>query len=328
MVKASNKKLNILFIFILIASALLLSTDGGLKYFDKDGLCTTDDCKFVADYLRIDETTLILCGALFFWVMSILAIVSLKWKKEIFWHGITVALLGSLAFDGGLLGFQYAHIGTRCLLCIGVGISLCLTLFIFSMVRRSVLILLFGLVVFATPLGAQYLIQLNLTAPPIQKTVFMRLEVDKEPYPQYYYYFSMHCPHCAEVIASIAINYPLPVNWNFCCLAKEDNDILKLVYIYQETLKGKNPFMEILRAEKAKEINIEGDLVVPEGISQSVQYVKRFFISHGYTGVPMLIIEEDARNQRIIRGAESILRELTARGFLKRKLRSNKPDAH
>ncbi len=309
---------------LLFLFALTLSVDTYLQVFKHTSLCTTHSCQVVGDYVRLGELFLIKAGAICCWVLWLLTFFACRYDKAWLWGLVTLILMGALAFDGGLLGFQFVGLQEHCLLCIGVGTALLILLAVFAWTRRSWLILLLGLAVWCGGFAANSILDLSKEKlPPLSETAFLTWpDAGKGPNrrtaPQYHLFFSLHCGHCSKVIAHLAVNTPNQALWTFHCLDTPDNDLMRLAHILAADMTAKNPFLSILRWESEEQVP---EIPLPPTLRQEVDKARTYCTLSGLRGVPRLLVDERPGVRLTLSGESSIVNYLRSQGVIKRMVR-------
>lgn len=301
-----------------LSSALLLTIDTVLHLTQAGGLCQTQSCQAVGEYVRFGETALLILGAAFFWCLWLLFFLASRLNRPFIWNLAALILLAALAFDGGLLGYQFVGLGLPCWLCIGVGAALFANLFSLAWVRQVWMIAFIGVVVWAGGFAANSTLNVvsqNNEPPDLQKTAFVSEPAQPVPSEQdYYLFFSLNCGHCLEVLANLSMSAPHEVNWHLCSLDSSAQGLRKLAWIRGQAAKGEDPFAMTLQSKHDKEQIAQE---VPEAVQTAVRRAKEFFASQGYRGVPVLVFQEGRSKEVVLTGAGSIARFLMERKVVK-----------
>ena len=311
------------FQFLLLAFALTLSVDVWLQYAHHSSLCTTSACQVVGEYVRFGELMLIKAGAIFFWVLWLLVFFAGRYDKAWLWGLITLILMGALAFDGGLLGFQFVGLQEKCQLCIGVGLALFVLVALFAWIRKSWLIFFLGLAVWCGGFAANSVLNFSTDLPVLQKTAFLSWpETREDPpvkrVPRYHLFFSLSCGHCSKVIANLAVNKTDQADWTFHIMDHRDEDLARLAHILDSNQTASNPFLEILHWESEEEIPA---IAIPDSLRDAIDGAKTYFSRSGFRGVPMLIVDERPGVRVTLSGANNITQYLRQKGLLKQFIR-------
>lgn len=301
-----------------LSSALLLTLDAILHLTQAGGLCQTKSCQAVGEYVRFGETALLILGAAFFWCLWLLFFLATRLNRPLIWHLAALLLLAALAFDGGLLGYQFVGLGLPCVLCIGVGAALFANLFSLAWVRQVWMIAFIGVVVWAGGFAANSTLNVapqSCQPVELQKTAFVSEPAQPEPSDQdYYLFFSLNCGHCLEVLANLSMSAPHEVNWHLCSLDGSVQGLRKLAWIREQAAKGRDPFAMTIQSKQDKN---QGAREVPEAVRTAVSRAKDFFVSQGHRGVPVLVVREGRSKEVVLTGARSIARFLQDRNVVK-----------
>jgi hypothetical protein len=299
-----------------LISALILGIDICLKLKRETGLCTTHACKVVGEYLRWDEFSLIILGASFFCILWLILFIACRYDKKWLWTTILLLLSGSLAFDGGLLGFQFMTIKEYCALCIAVGIALFVCLVSTALFRRSIGIALIGIAVWTGAFAANSILKYVPKIPKLSDGAVLSVTSEKaKKWPEFYLFFSLHCGHCSKVMANLAINNPRDYKWYLLPLDHRPQDMQKLAHLYNLASKSQNLFRDILKFESQEEVE---PIVVSEEIDRKVTNARQYFRINRYKGVPLLIVRERPDITLILVGEKRILGYFKQRGILKK----------
>jgi hypothetical protein len=294
-----------------LSSALLLTLDTVLHLTQAGGLCQTQSCQAVGEYVRFGETALLILGTAFFWCLWLVFFLATRLNRPFIWHLAALILLAALAFDGGLLGYQFMGLGLPCLLCIGVGAALLANLFSLAWVRQVWMIAFIGVVVWAGGFAANSTLNVapkNHEPPDLQRTAFVSKSAQPVPSDQdYYLFFSLNCGHCLEVLANLSMSAPHEVNWHLCSLDGSAQGLRKLAWIREQAAKGKDPLAMTVQSKQDKKHEAQG---VPEAVRTAVSRARDFFASQGYRGVPVLVVREGRGKEVVLTGARSIARFL------------------
>ena len=311
------------FHFLLLSFALTLSIDVWLQYARHISLCTTASCEVVGEYVRFGELMLIKAGAIFFWVLWLLVFFAGRYDNAWLWGLVTLVLMGALAFDGGLLGFQFVGLREHCQLCMGVGIALFVLVAFFAWIRRSWLILLLGIAVWCGGFAANSVLLFPTDPPALRETSFLtwpdsRNATSTTRVPKYHLFFSLHCGHCSKVIANLAVNTTDQVDWSFHIMDETDEDLKRLAHILASEKTATNPFLEILHWESEEKVP---DIAIPETLRPVIDLAKTYFSANGFRGVPTLIVDERPGVRITLAGATNITLYLRQKGILKQLIR-------
>jgi hypothetical protein len=320
-------KIQLLFELVLCVFALTLSVDVYLQTTRHASLCTTTSCQVVGEYVRFGELMLVKAGAIFFWVLWLLVFFAGRYDKKWLWGLVTLILMGALAFDGGLLGFQFMVLREHCQLCIGVGVALFVLVGLFAWVRKSWLILLLGLSVWTGGFAANSLLKFSTELPALSETSFLswpesRTGVSERLIPRYHFFFSLHCGHCSTVIANLAVNKTDQADWFFHIMDSRDEDLMRLSQILSANMTAENPFLQILHWESEETVP---EISIPDSLREDVEQAQTYFSQSKFRGVPMLIVDERPGVRLILSGASKIVGYLRQQGVIKHLINFDAP---
>ncbi|MGX9364929.1 hypothetical protein ACTVJH_02675 [Desulfoplanes sp. PS50] len=318
---------NFIFATLIVLSALTLSIDVYLQATRHTSLCTTSSCQVVGEYVRFGELMLVKAGAIFFWVLWLLVFFAGRYDKKWLWGLITLVIMGALAFDGGLLGFQFVGLQEHCQLCIGVGAALFVLVGLFAWVRRSWLVLLLGLSVWTGGFAANSILKFSTELPALSETSFLswpesRTGVSERLIPRYHFFFSLHCGHCSTVIANLAVNKTDQADWFFHIMDSRDEDLMRLSQILSANMTAENPFLQILHWESEETVP---EIPIPDSLREDVEQAQTYFSRSGFRGVPMLIVDERPGVRVILSGASRIVGYLRQQGVIKHLINFGAP---
>lgn len=305
---------NLLLCF-LAGSALVLVVEDLLQTYAASTLCPTTACAIVGGYVRFGEAMLRVVGAVYLSLLWALLFFAGRYDKMWLWGGLTVALMGGLAFDGALLGFQFMTLEEFCLICVGVAAVLFLTLLGYSFLRKSLLIGVLGIAVWSAGFLANTVLTPPKPTPAIDRTVLFKRPADNNATVRYHLFFSLHCPACSELLLNLSVNNPREVNWHFSALDDGKADRMRLTHIVQSERLQKNPFLEILHYEVAKDLQ---DVPVPQEVRQAVEKAQTYFVNGRFQNIPLLIVRERAGKSIVLKGAREIIDFLVEEGLLHR----------
>ncbi|MDZ7759289.1 MAG: hypothetical protein U5L00_03420 [Desulfovermiculus sp.] len=297
-----------------LVPALVLTIDILLQFTQAKSLCQTQACQAVGEYVRLGETNLLILGAAFFWVVWLLFFLSTRLNRPVFWHLAALVLLAALAFDGGLLGYQFMGLGLQCWLCVGVGAALFANLFSLAWVRKGWMIACIGVVVWMGGFAANSALIVAPQAPQLQEAAFVSHNAPKDnPDIDFYFFFSLNCGHCTEIIINMAMNGQDKVNWHLCSLDSTDQNIRKLAWVKEQVEQGADPFVQILKAKGMKDVPVEE---IPDAVQQAVGQAQAFFRHRGYRGVPLLVVQQGRNQELTLTGKSNIARFLWEQGVV------------
>lgn len=287
-------------------AALLLSAEYWLQQAGYGGLCPTAGCDLVGAFVQYGEMTFVGLGIVFFWVLTGLLLLGRLLGKPWAWASATVLLLGGMAFDGGILGFQVFAIQETCVLCYAVGASLLAITAAYGWMRRSAATVAMGVAVWAAAFASQALLVFPEKTPDLRQTVLTTFRAVQPHGPELYYFFSLHCPFCTQVLASLAAHPPQSGTWHLAALDTEPGDQRRLSWLLDHPQVASNPFRVILDVEQAP----VPDVPVQPRVLDAAQKGGVFLRNSGYRGVPLLIVHETPTRQVVLQGRDTILNYL------------------
>ncbi len=297
---------------LLLVSALGLALDLLWRSGRGASLCPTEACLIVEQYIRIQESSLIFLGLLFFLVFWLVYFFASRYDRPELWGLGTVLLFGALAFDGGLLGFQFGVIQEQCHLCIAVGAALILVLAFFALVREKGGLILIGLAVFlgGGAAGAMFTwpdTNAQASDPQIEQARVLEWSGEEaEDWPRFYFFFSLHCPHCSEILFYLAQEDEAPgkYQWNFVPLDTDTEDLKKIAALKEMDWADKNPFYQILLMEEADQVP---EVEVSRDLRSRIGKARDYFQAQGFRGVPVTVVQEAPGEKTKLTGGQEIL---------------------
>ncbi|WP_291322516.1 hypothetical protein [Desulfonatronospira sp.] len=295
----------------LILAALGLALDLIVRGTMGVSICPTEACRIVGEYVRIGESNLVLMGFIFFLILWLVYFFSRRYNRSWMWGLCTIMLLGAMSFDGCLMGFQFLVIMEPCLLCIIVACSLFAILALFALVRKKAFLFILGLSVWLAGGAAGGMLQ-----PPAASVgdrsgledvgVIRWTHPDTQEWPRFHFFFSLHCPHCTEILLRLAQEGPGPMNysWNFIPLDLESDDLKKIAALKEMDLSSENPFYKILLMEQQRDIP---QVEIPGNLPEKIQQARFYFQSRGFRGVPTTVVQKSPDEKLILAGAAEAL---------------------
>lgn len=321
-----SKPARYILLTVLFFSALFLSAEVWMQAVRHTSFCTTSACAVVGEYIRFGEGNLIKLGAVFFWLLWALVFFGGRYDKRWIWGLVCLILLGALAFDGALLGFQFVGLKEKCALCVGVACALFVNLGLLAWVRRTVFVFLLGVSVWLGGFVANSALDLGVIAPALTDAAFLSTAPEGNGtihYPQHTFFFSLHCDHCSKILANLSINLEhLPETWLFSCVDNKEEDLFRLAHILASNATKENPFLEILRLESEDKIV---PLPVADSLRRNAREARAYFKMKGFGGVPVLVVSERPGRELILRGEGSIMDYLREKEFVRRELSFGAP---
>ncbi len=287
-------------------AALLLSLEYWLQQSGHGGLCPTAGCAVVGTFVKYGEITFIGLGVIFFWVLTGTLFLSKRLNKPWLWWLVVVLLTAGLAFDGGILGFQHFGIQETCILCYAVGAALFLILATFGWMRRSFAAVIMGVAVWSAGFASQAMFVFPERTPELPQIVLTTHHTAQPNAAQLYYFFSLHCPFCTQVLASLATHMPQSGNWHLVPLDTQPADQRKLSALLDHPQVNTNPFRAILELEQAP----APDVTILPQVLEATQKAAVFLRNSGYRGVPLLMVQETPTRRIVMQGRDPILNYL------------------
>lgn len=299
----------------LILTVTGIASDIYLRVTTGGGICPTEACDIVGDYIRISEMNLVLLGLAFFAILWGVYFFASRYDHKWLWGLMCLLLLGALSFDGAILGFQYFSIKEQCHLCLGVGAALLVILMLFALVRKKAIILILGLTVWIGGAVGGAVLNIPDRAPQLAQISGITWSgPEASQWPRFYYFFSLHCPHCTDVLVNLAVNEPRGYKWNLLPLDSASPDLRKIAWVMDLDMKEANVFYEIVRLEQSREIP---DIEVPEDLVHNIRQTRAYFRESGFRGVPLMIVDESQSRRVILTGGTDIINYLNDKGILK-----------
>lgn len=305
---------------LVLGAAVLLSAVGlSLEYIlqaqGAGSLCGTEACEVVGGYVRFGEKGLVLLGSLFFWILFGLFFFACRYERGWLWGTALLGLLGALAFDGALLGYQFVGLGLMCWICAAVGAGLILVLAATAWRRRSLLILAAGLAVWCGGFAANSVLQLTPEIPRLEETAFLeQSDGQKKSGAQHYLFFSLQCGHCAEVLYNLSRVAPVPGSWHLAAVDRDPAARAKLAQAV--ALAGEeeeNAFASVLRAKQAEAPERAG---VPQQLRRATRKAGVYFRAMELRGVPVLVVRKASGVRISLTGVDNISRYLWEEGVV------------
>ena len=297
---------------LLAVSALALTVEDLLNTYANQSLCQTVACGVVGSYVLLGESLLTVAGVFYFALLWALVFFAGRYEEPWLWGGASLVLLGGLAFDGGLLGFQFVYLREFCALCTAVAGVLFLALFLYAGVRRSLIIALLGVAVWTGGFAANSVLTPPKRTPTLDKTVLLSSPADENATPMQLF-FSLDCPACANVMLSLGMRNPRGVSWRFSVLDSDGQALERMAHAREDKLFEMIPFLSILRGKVEEEVP---PIQVPSEFKNRVQRAQTWFVNSGYKAVPLLLVRETPGRNVVLKGSEAILEYLVQQGLL------------
>ncbi len=287
-----------------------------------ESLCHTATCGIVGHYTRIGEMGMTGMGAQFFLVLATLLVFVYRyprsrWLQTLVWW----LLVGAMAFEGVLLGFQFFSLQSLCLLCGLVFIAVAVLLGLFTLATRKIRLGTFGLAVWLAGLAGMFVLNvvpgLGKTELGLDPVYSMAGFHDRQnPAPRMTLIVSLHCPHCAKVVTSLALKRKTLDDQTLWAIGFTDvanEDLKKIALFGHAAPKADNPFALLLAVKQGnlgKDKDFQVDEVQLDAIRRQVLHTKGYLKVNGLSGVPVLVADEDGSHLHLLVGATSILEYL------------------
>lgn len=302
---------------VLLLIVLGLGLDIYLRITLGSSICPTEACAIVGDFINISELSLVVFGLIFFTLFWGSYFLATRLDKKWLWTWVCVLILGALAFDGALLGFQYFSIKEQCQLCLGVGGALLIVLVLFALTRKKLAVLVLGLTVWIGGGVGGAMINIPDRAPLLEQIRGITWSgPEAEDWPRFYYFFSLHCPHCTDVLVNLATNEPRDYTWKLFPLDTSPADLKKIAWVMNLDMNERNLFYEIVRIEQSREVP---DVDIPQRLVHNIEQTRSFFSGNGFRGVPLMIVDQGPGNRIILTGGGNIINYLYEQGILGRE---------
>lgn len=307
----SNVTFFIAAITISVIAAILLSIESYLA-LQGSSLCKTTACSIVANYLKIQEGHLVAGGAAFFWLLSLVFYFSYRYSKLTQIVPLIV-LTTALAFDGSLLGYQVFTIGKYCLLCHLVAYTILITAFLWSLSLRNFKISACLLCCWLGGFSSQAVIQVPLPSDTGQKMILLETgnpaTAKIKEQPTVTLFFSMHCPHCMELISSIESMDMAPFNWKFANIDQDEESLQKLAIFVEQAKIEENVFSLLLSLKNSAPHSSNRKKTLKH-IREKNKHTLSFLANLGIRGIPVVFIEKTDRSKLIVQGKKQSLTHL------------------
>lgn len=295
--------------FSLIA-ALLLSLESYLTLQGKS-LCSTAACTIVSRYLTISETLLITLGAGFFWLLTSLFFFARRYPRKIGYVPYLVLVIAG-AVDGTLIGFQFFTIQQKCFLCIAVAATLLVIAILYCLAYKSYLLLFCCVFVWIGGFSTQSIMKMPAPMAAGEQMIFYK-KASQADSPQIQnqilktFIFSMECPHCLGIIATLAATDVRNESWQFASIDNDEASISKLSRFLKEAPNAENPFL-LLKQVKEEPIHT---YEISKVVKESSQHTLNFLANLGISSIPVLILDDPGGKKQIMIGATNILQALS-----------------
>ena len=301
----SNKPLS----YFTVATCLLAATGLAIELFlisHGKSLCQTSACEIVAKYVRFGEATLLAAGTCFFLLLAGAVFFCRRYfNNPLIAKFPLLLLVGSAAFDGALIGFQFVTLGQKCAICLMVAATLISVGILYSASLRKWSIALLCISAWVAGFIANsVLIMPDVTVTNSGMVFYERDAAEKIKNPATAtLIFSLNCPHCKDVLKLLAEKNPNDMKWRFAIVDGDKDIITKLGLFYDNAADSDNPF-KLLLETKDKDIPLPPKILdkFPDLTRQA-----RIFLSNiGITGIPVLVIDITPDKKIILTGTKEI----------------------
>ena len=284
--------------------------------------CKTVTCDIIGDYTRFGEAFILGAGIQFFLLLATIMFFAHRYgKNRALPVVVTLILVGAMAFEGVLLGFQFFSLQAVCLICAGVFATILLLLMLWSFAVANSKVFLLGISVCVAGIIGMYILnpapglgegEVGLD-PVYQQAGFEDRTIQKR---RLTLITSMTCPHCETVILQMAINKDV-LQDDLLALAFIDTKEVPLqtVGLFAANVERTEDPLNLLFAIKSGQaVNSTGLLSPDDSVIDTVRkknvHTSQFLKLMGLTGVPVLIADEDGEHIRILVGTDAILQYL------------------
>jgi hypothetical protein len=269
--------------------------------------CHASACAIVTKYIRFGEPLLLSCGAGFFLILAGSIFFARRYEHTpLVFFLPTITIIGSAAFDGALLGFQFITLRQHCLLCITVAITLGLVTLLYSVSRKKWSIVFLALTVWSAGFLANAMLIMPDTTEAHTGMIFYERPAAKEltrP-PVATLIFSLECPHCTEIIELLAKQNSKTITWRFAITDDSSQSYDKLGHFYANLSATTNPFQLLLESKKRQTRPDNNLLAKLSGLSRQARL---FLANNGIYAVPVLVFKEPNDRITIIPGSPGIV---------------------
>lgn len=275
-------------------------------------LCKTTSCTIVGNYIKIQETLLIACGASFFWLLTGLFYFSRTYPR-IFIPLSFLVLATALSFDASIIGFQYFSIHAWCLICYITASFLITCALLWSISCKKIYFFLIFIFCWIGAFSSQTILKMPAPKAAFQQMIFFESEAssaeDHSVPKTITFIFSMKCPHCLELIKHISqMNYQ-KYDWKFACIDEDNESLTKVSTFLENVQDNSNPFEQLSYVKEMvpeKPISLKKRDVLQKKASQALSYLANI----GIQTIPVIVIRETSASQKILVGTELAKKEL------------------
>lgn len=270
------------------------------------GLCATAGCRIAGQSLRLGEIPLMITGIIFFALITLLAFLQRQRNRPVTEKLLVTLILGGLAFDGALLGYQFLVLDTFCQVCVGVGTALCLIVILLAVARKSAFTLCWCLAAWTGAAAAIFFLALTPPTPDQAATIQFRTGNATSDSLTCHLFYSNYCDQCESVLTLLAATNPARVSWNISCADTDDKSLSRLTTVWNQGNATTNMFAALLNAKH----NAPSFAPVPAELRQRARNARTFLMNKGYTGVPLIIAHKGAHQKTIVEGKLALIKFL------------------
>jgi hypothetical protein len=282
---------------------LFLGTEFGLLMSGKGSLCPTSSCRIAAESVRFGNKALVGLGAVYFLVLSVFSgcqkTDNPNWRSEI----LGTMILGGLAFDGAILGFQFFNISGRCPLCWFVALLLIASLGVYCRAVRSGQMLAAGLSIWIMAFAANGVMISHQKTPLLDEVAYYHFKSGDSEFPKYYLFFGIHCPHCLAVFKHLA-REPVPGDWVLAAMDRDPEGMKDLSAVKKRLASSDTVFATLVAA---KQDDHSSFTPIDPAVASAIQKARILFQNSGFKNVPCLIALEKENVRTQIMGEDAII---------------------
>lgn len=279
-------------------------------------LCTTSACDIVGHYIFFGESTLIAGGCLFFLLVFSLTFLFLRRSQLRKFENITLYILSfALAFDSGLLGFQFFIIEQKCILCIFVAVTLLIIFTLCCIANKSYKFLFLGLIFWVGSFFSTSILDLPENQGNYEKSNIVlqnsrHSSLQTAAAPVFTLFFSMDCPHCQNVLEYLSHIDTKNHIWRLSSIDSDIQQLGKLQRFLVDFLSDENIFAELLIIKNNPELSPLVNIKDIKKLKSQTKSARQVLISSNINTVPVLLIEELDFKKSFIIGSDRIIKYL------------------
>jgi len=307
---STNKYLLYTTLAVALLAALALSVESYMQ-LQGTSLCQTSACEVVGKYLQISEQILVAAGAGFFWILTILFFFAHRYPKQIGIYPFLI-LAVAMAFDGGLIGFQFFTIKQKCFLCLATASVLILVTFLYCIARKKTLIFFTCLLAWIGGFSANGIIDMpDPSGAYKQMAFYQRTAEQNEQHPaiKKTFVFSMECPHCMEIIKELAEKNPKHTTWRLAAIDRDAVSLMKISKFMDLAAQSDNPFSLLTQIKKESIEQYSVNKSIKTKNKKTLSFLNNFNIN----SVPVLIVETSETERKLLIGSTAIQKTLSAK---------------